>query len=261
MKAAKIFLILLLSFITGGNVFSQATAIITPGAFTAEDEITIRINVNGTSLAGETEVYLWAWCELKDASRKDALNNGSWTNSSEAHKMTNVGTNIWEIKIVPATFYGVNPGDLQWIGFLAKSKNGSKQTQDFANNNVTPAIFIPSVNRVFPSKLGQDDIATIYFDQSLATDQTQQRLEASDIEISIFDDGGVKIGSGITKPLKKVSEKQYTYTFIPSELFTIPTGVKLSKFEYKFKGNLRDADGNPVAAEGPTHIKTFDPVQ
>lgn len=60
----------------------------------------------------------------------DSPNNGSWTNSSEAQKMTKINNTTYAITFTPTTFY--NRTEIGRIGMLVKAKNGDgdKKTQD-----------------------------------------------------------------------------------------------------------------------------------
>ena len=91
--------------------FAQAKAEISPRLFTAEDKITITVNVAGSPLDGIDPLYIWAWvpgcC---------GANNGDWTNSNEANKMTKVSANVWSFSYTPTTFYGKTPAEIGEIG-------------------------------------------------------------------------------------------------------------------------------------------------
>jgi len=256
MKKIQIILFMLFALCAFNNAVGQATAVITPGSFTAEDQITIRINVTGTSLAGVSPVYLWNWSNL------GGLNtNGDWTSSNETRKMTNVGPNLWEFSFTPSDFYSVNPSELKWLGFLAKAKNGNNgQTQDFAPNAVEPLIFTPTVNRVFPARISVNDVTSIFIDQNLAPDLTQQRMTPVSVEIKLFNVSS-QVGATITLPLKKIGNKYFTASFIPSAVFVIPATAAPIRFEYKFKGTILDVNNMSVSAEGPVYSKPIDPLQ
>ena len=202
MKKIQQLLFMFFALCTFNNAIGQGTAVITPGSFTAEDQITIRINVTGTSLAGVSPVYIWNWSNL------GGLNtNGDWGNSNENRKMTNIGTNLWEYTFTPSDFYAVNPSELKWLGFLAKAKNGSNgQTGDFAPNAVEPLIFVPTVNRVFPARISVNDVTSVFIDQNLAQDLTQQRMTPVSVEIKLYD-VAAQLGATYTQLLKKIGNK------------------------------------------------------
>ena len=256
MKKIQQLLFMLFAICAFQHAIGQATAVITPGSFTAEDQITIRINVTGTSLSGVSPVYIWNWSNL------GGLNtNGDWGNSNENRKMTNVGPNLWEYTFTPSDFYVVNPSELKWLGFLAKAKNGNNgQTQDFAPNAVEPLIFTATVNRVFPARISVDDVTSIFIDQNLAMDLIQQRMTPVSVEVKLFSVSG-QVGTTATLPLKKIQAKYYTSSFIPSTVFTIPLNAAPIRFEYKFKGTILDVNNMPVPTEGPIYSKPIDPLQ
>ncbi|WP_299667711.1 alpha-amylase family glycosyl hydrolase [uncultured Polaribacter sp.] len=123
-------LLLFISFIS----FSQqqnATFSISPTSFEETEEITITVSNINPSIWGTADVYLWTWSfDINDKNIADAPNNGSWTNSSEAQKMTKVNNSTFSITFTPTTFY--NRTNMGRIGMLVKAKDGTgdKKTQD-----------------------------------------------------------------------------------------------------------------------------------
>ncbi len=227
----------LLLFVSS-KAFSQVT--FSPSTFTAEDEVTIRVDVSNTPLAGIEPIYLWAFIP---GGGGDALNNGSWTNSDEKSKLTKVSANVFEIKLVGTTAFGKSPAELKTLGFLLKSKDGGKQTPDFGPFKFDPLVFTPTQFRIFPAKVGPDDMVNIFMDLKLATDEMVIRMTASSISVSIYDASGMQIGSDKTGTVSKTSEGFYAFSFIPSKLFTIPAGTKATKVKYNFVGTGKDANG------------------
>jgi glycosidase len=102
---------------------------INPASFAEDDMITITASDFNPAVWGVSDVYLWAW-SIASGVEQDAPNNGEWTNSDEAHKMTNNGNGTYSISFVPKDFYGRT--GLESIGFLVKAKNGDgdKKSQD-----------------------------------------------------------------------------------------------------------------------------------
>ncbi len=235
--------------------FSQVT--FNPASFTAEDEVTLTLDVSGTSLAGIDDIYIWIFSNDGVGGGKDGLVNGQWGNSSEAAKFTKVATNKFTFKFTGTTLFGQSPAELINFGFLAKTKDGSKQTQDYKPYKFDPLVFSPSQFRVFPAKLDQTDMATVYFHQDLATEQSLQRLYDVKVTITFFDAGGNEFAKKVDIVAKKESDKLYAYSFIPEKLITLPSGTRLSKFSYQFSGNLRDANGGNVASYGPVVEVTY----
>ena len=114
------------------NLFSQVQNVsfeVSPDPFQEDEMITITASDVNPSAWGVTDIYLWAWSSAAGV-EQDAPNNGTWSNSNEAHKLTNNGNGTYSISFVPSQFYGRS--DLETIGFLVKAKDGSgdKKSQD-----------------------------------------------------------------------------------------------------------------------------------
>lgn len=130
MKKITSLLLLLFSIISLAQQQNVNYAV-SPVSFDATDEITITVNNINPAAWGVTDVYLWSWSyDLNDANEMDSPNNGSWTNSSEAQKMTKINNTTYAITFTPTTFY--NRTEIGRIGMLVKAKNGDgdKKTQD-----------------------------------------------------------------------------------------------------------------------------------
>lgn len=229
--------------------FSQVT--FNPATFTAEDEVILTLDVTGTPLAGQTDVYLWMFSNDGVGGGKDALTNGQWGSSSEAAKMTRVSGNIFTFKFTGTTLFGQSPAELINFGFLGKSKDGSRQTQDYKPYKFDPLVFTASQFRVFPAKMDFTDMATVYFHQDLATDQNLQRMFDVKVTLTFYNDASAVVATRTALLATKESNTLYSYSFIPERLITLPAGTKLSKFSYQFTGSVKDANGGNVPTSGP----------
>jgi hypothetical protein len=241
----KIILFLSILF-TGSFLQSSAQVSFSPTVFTAEDEVTITVDVTGTPMAGKTEAYIWIFSNPTAGSgtSKDGIVNGAWTNSNVTGKMTPAGTNKWSFKFVGTTMFNQTPAELKEFGFLVKAKNGSDgQTPDYKPYKFDPLIFVPSVFRVFPSKVGQDDVITLNFDQTLAATITEERMTATTVSLVFLDQTGTQIGTTQTVNAKSGGNKLWMASFIPTRLVTVPAGKKIEKIKYKFNGTLLDING------------------
>jgi hypothetical protein len=241
-----------LLFITIGLSTKLGAQVVTisPAAFTAEDEITIKIDLAGTGAASAPEAYLWTWCELNNGGGNDGVTNGSWTNSSAQAKMTRVGTtgSVWQIKITGTTMYNRTPGELKQFGFLVKCKDGSCQTPDQKWFIFDPLTFTEGQFRTFPSKAGQNDVVTVYHKKALATDVNVQRMTETSVSVTIFDQNNSPIQTINNLPVR-LDNGGVSATFVPENLITLPPGVTLKRFEYKFKGTYLNTSGVPTAVE------------
>ena len=248
----KLVLTMILGF-CAAFTFAQSNPSFSPATFTAEDEVTITLDVTGTGMAGQTDVYLWMFSNDGVGGGKDALTNGQWGSSSEAAKMTRVAGNVFTFKFTGTTLFGQSPAELINFGFLGKSKDGTKQTQDFKPFKFDPLVFTASQFRVFPSKMDFTDMTTVYFHQDLATDQNLQRMFDVKVTLTFYSDAIPQTVVATRNALVATKESNvlYSYSFIPERLITLPAGTKLGKFSYQFTGSIKDANGANVPTSGP----------
>jgi hypothetical protein len=254
----KIFSFLLLSILAAYGASAQVT--FSPGVFTAEDEVTLTVDVSGTGMAGATEAYIWIFSNVSGGGR-DGFTNTSWTNSPATAKMTAAGTNKWSFKFTGTTMFGQTPGELKDFGFLVKAKDGSKQTPDYKPFAFDPLVFTASLLRVFPSKVDVDDVVTVNYDQTLGGTVNEQRMSPATATITMLDDAGNNVGAALTIPVRKTENAVWSATFIPSRSFTPAAGRKLARFRYKFNGTVRDASGAPTSVSSSEAELTFTPLK
>ncbi|NML20209.1 hypothetical protein HHL16_04960 [Pseudoflavitalea sp. G-6-1-2] len=257
----KIF-ILMVSML-GATWLQAQTITFNPEAFTAEDEVIVTVDATGTPMAGKPEAYIWIWAN-KDAAggQIDGLTNGSdFKNSKAEAKMTNKGGNIWEYKFTGTVMFGVDPGRLVHLQLLIKTKDGGAQTPDSKKFNFDPIVFVPSPFRVFPDKVGEDDVVTVNFHQALAPTTAEQRMTPQTVTVKLFDKDNVQIGDVKTWNVKSDGNGAFSYSFIPSITWTIPAGKKAGKFSYRFDGIGKDVTGNTVTVTGTTTEKTIDALK
>lgn len=241
------------------------TLVFKPATFTAEDEITFTINVSGSGVDGESELYIWTWCN-KDAGDaypgKDGSTNTDWGNAPAAAKMTNKGGNVFEFKLTGTVMYGLDPGKLKHFQFLIKNKNGSKKTADDSPKYAfDPIVFVPAAYRVFPGKVGAGDMANLYFHQDLATSVDEQRMTPKTVTVALYDQSDAMVGQPKTWNLVSEGNKLFSYSFIPNFSWTLPAGTVLKKFTYRFDGTGTDAQGKPIAVTGTTNEKPIDALK
>lgn len=228
---------------------------ISPASFTAEDEITITMNFTSTNLAGETELYIWAWCnkDEKNYPPEDGITNTDWNNSPEMAKMTPVpgSPNTFTYTLTGTVLFNLSPGQLKHFQFLGKTRSGSKQSCDSKSNAFDPLVFIPSMLRVFPAKVGQNDVVSLYFHQDLATTVDEQRMVPASVTVEVFDNTGASAGQPLTLPVRNVGTKLWKAYFVPTRSYTPGAGKKFVRFTYTFNGTVRDDKNAPVAVSTP----------
>jgi hypothetical protein len=236
---------------------------ISPASFTAEDEITVRIDLTGTGAASTPQPYIWIWCETNSGGGNDGVSNGTWGNSSDAAKLTRVGAtgNIWEFKLVGTTMFNRTPGELKQFGFLVKCKDGSCQTPDQKWFKFDPLVFIEGEFRNFPSKVAQNDIVSIYHRKSLSSDVNVQRMTETSVSVTLFDQSNSPIQTLNNIAVRADAAGLMAASFVPENLITLPPGVTIKRFEYKFKGTGLNTSGAVVPVETGTASVDMLPLQ
>lgn len=175
----KILSTLLLALVSIGFANAQAKATVSPSRFTAEDRITITIDLNGTTLGdGGEDVFIWGFVPGCCGSPLNDQNGFGWGNSNPAAKFTAIGGKKYTYTLTPTSYMNKTAAQIgATFGFLAKNQSGSRQTSDFTFP-VDPLTFTPSAFRVFPSKFTQDDVVTFFMDKNLL-DASKTALKAT----------------------------------------------------------------------------------
>jgi hypothetical protein len=256
----KILLIALLAIAAQWANAQFTNFTLSPGTFTAEDEVTITADVTGTGMAGEADAYIWIFCNSNAPGfiSKDGIVNGSWGNSPAMAKMTRIAPNKFTFKFIGVDMFLLAPSELKHFAFLLKSQNGSKQTQDANAQAFEPLVFIPTVTRVFPNRIGKHDAVTVYFDQKLATVEADKRMIPVSFVMTVFDINNAQVGSEIPLPVKDEGDKVFSASFQPSSLFNVPAATKLGRLRFRIKGTGRDTNGAVINVETANSEKSFD---
>jgi hypothetical protein len=259
----KAFLSIITVFIFSSIAFGQRgtyTVKLTPSSFTIEDSITIEVDLtNSPDMAGKDEVYIWIFAN--GSINGDVNADGEWTNSKAKAKMTKIGPNKFRFGFIPLTMWpNIAPADLKKFAFLVKLKDGSKQTDNSADFPIDPLTFTETTYLTFPDKVGQDDAVTIYFNQNLSTDITEQRMTPVTITVTALNEAGTTVGSPVTGNLVSEGNKRFSYTLIPTRSFGT-TGGPIKRLRYTVGGLAKDAAGNTITVTGAQQEKLLSDVK
>jgi hypothetical protein len=252
-------IIFLISILTCVVKFSFAQTTFAPAIFTAQDQVTLTVNVANTPMAGQSEAYIWIFSNTTGGVSKDGFTNTAWTNSPSSAKMIAAGTDRWSFTFTGTTMFSQSAGELKDFGFLVKSRDGSRQTSDFKPFRFDPLVFTPTVYRSFPAKVGQDDAITLNFDQSLASALSEQRMTPVSVSVNAFNQAGVQIGSTVRINLKNSSTKIWSAVIIPTRSFTVTAPNKIGSIKYTFNGTILNSLGAPtVVSSAETELTLID---
>ncbi len=244
--------------------FAQFTTVqFAPATYTADDAVTFSIDLTGTSLAGEPEVYIWIFANDGAGGafpNKDGFTNTAWGNSPANAKFTNLGGNKWSFSFTGTNMFApLAPGQLKYFQFLVKTKTGSKQTSNSPQYPFAPVVYVPTVYRLFPGRMDQNDAISIYFYQNLATSLTETRMTPVSATVKLYNSANVQVGANIVLPLKNLGQKLFAAkAFIPSTAVTIPAGTILSSFTYVINGTSFDTNGATINVAGSVNTRSFD---
>jgi len=254
----------LLLFFCATVLFAQKVTF-QPASFTAEDKVTVTIDVTGTPMDGKEPAYLWSWCQKNGSFTANSKTNGSaWQNSSEDNKFTKIAKNVWSISFKPTEFYGVQPSELDEIGIIAKTKDGSAQTSN-AYGKIDPLVYTPAVFKIFPANFTENDIVTIIYNQNLEKNADAKTVK----EVYVYTACNIKRADGSsaewqyqkadwgdvgnTNALKFVSQGNgiYTLTLSPRQFYAVKATEKITSLNLVFRnkdGSIKltcpDASGN-----------------
>lgn len=236
MKIHQLLFFVCMSF--GPLVWAQPTSTVDPQVFTAEDEITLSVDVTGTSLANHTgDVWIWAWIFQGCSSNCDAptnVNPANGTISDALMQRDANNPNVYTISFVPTEFFAKAPAEIQKIGFKLKSQDwaDNKQSDVDIILNVEPLVFTPKVSRTFPTKVTQHDVITLYLDQKLAV-APALKYELSDFTVAIeaYNANDEMVGSVVTKDAVNQGNGEHYIRIIPTYDFET---VGLDHLRYRF---------------------------
>jgi hypothetical protein len=248
--------LLYLLIFTTAAVWANAQVTLSPASFTAEDQITVTVDVTGTAMAGAAEAYVWMWGNAGDSPL-----NTSWTNSPATAKMTAAGTNKWSFTFTPTLLWGLPPVSLTRFNFLVKKKDGSAQTSDFGPYFFDPLVFVPTKLRVFPAKVDKTDVVSVNFDRTLGETADEQRMTPTSATITMFNEAGTQVGSPLNVNVRVLADNIWIATFIPSASFNPGAGHVLKRFRYKFNGTALNDVGGTVNVSTSEAEVTFTTMQ
>jgi hypothetical protein len=245
----KIYIFIFLFTVGSLSALAQPTYSVNPPVFTAEDEITITVNVTNTSLKDYTgDVWMWAWISLGCSSGCDAptnINPASAAISDALMTRDPNNANIYSITLVPQDFYNKAPAEIQRMGFKLKSIDWAdgKQTDSDALLNVQPLVFTPSVNRVFPSKVTKNDVVSLYLDQNEATEpELKYQVGEFSVEVKAYDVNGDQVGSTITMDALSQGSGVHSARLIPTYNFGASAITKITyQFISKEDGDVKSS--------------------
>jgi hypothetical protein len=267
----KIFALFALGLLLVSNSYAQnsnANISARPFPFNGNDEITITFEILDGRLKGYTgDLWLWAWAPgIGDA----PSNENPAANRAAAAKLTRVAQDKYEIKMIPAQFYGISALRLASsgnLGMLVKGRDWADgQTVDLSLA-ISPPAFESPVVRAFPKAFTAEDIVTIFYDPKLDTEENGSSRAIAQPYLNITLEGVDANGAAlfpenyevpVDEKVKFVAEPNGTFsiTFVPNRLFKIAKGEKITKI-FIAAQSLDGSKFTPAPPTPPLEVKVY----
>jgi 1,4-alpha-glucan branching enzyme len=208
MKFLNNFIIL---FVFTHCLLNAQTITLTPATPTAEQPVTITLDVAGTTLAGEAKIYLHSGVVTTNTGTPGGGDwkfvKGNWGMDDGVGLMTKVTgqTNQWQIVLTPTLrqYYGVPSGtNIFWLAMVFRNANGSKQT--------SPDIFKPLASVPFVSITSPTNSETFYPAGGSITISGSASAQASSMEILVDE------GSGFISKASATNTTSISTSYLPS---------------------------------------------
>lgn len=265
----KKYILTVISFLVVGFTYAQncgsATFRTEPATFTAEDQVTLFVDVSGCPvLAAKPDLYLWIF--VPGGPGPDGVGgNGDFCNGSNPNlKMTPTeNANEYSYTFTPVALFDATPAEIGTsIGFIPKAFAACKEAGDQTSDlflSVEPLVFVEKVNRSFPNKFTADDVVTLYFHQPLTEDEGMKSLTDVYVYTAIngTDADGNDLGWVERAPWDQVANTPelkmnhegngvYSLHLVPKDFYPVNPGDKITRIFYKF----RSADGSSAIPGG-----------
>lgn len=199
------------------------------------------------------DLYIWTWKPYEHPAG-DSLVNGlggaPWKNSNPALVMTKEANHIYSYTMVPTIWYGVDAATVykEDIHFLVKPKDGGGYGDpDRKSGDLVLKIDPPATDRdpvyQFPSKVGQDDVLTIVYENWRETKASMMNLDADSAyihaECKLLSGTIIKLPTNyfldptLTPQAKMtmVSDGEFEWQIIPERYFNLQPGDEIDEIK------------------------------
>lgn len=240
------------AFAQCGNISAGAVTV-TPAVYTAEDLITVTVDLTGTCMAtdGVTAFKVWMFSPgcCGAVTQSDFCNdtyNGPQLNGRNA---VSLGNNRWSYTLRMTEVLERPAGQIATFGIIFKASDrnpcsgagGNRQTQDIILTP-QPLTYTERVARLFPRLCTDEDVVTLYVNRELASGGV---TTADSLYIYAFADvipaggGGTvfrqvtdwgNVGSTDNLKLRWGGPNNQFLTFIPRRLFNLAAGERMTNF-------------------------------
>lgn len=240
-----------------GNIAPSAITV-TPAVYTAEDSITITVDLTGTCMAADAVTSFKVWMFSPGCcgaiTQSDFCNdtyNGAVLNGRNA---VSLGSNRWAYSLRMTTVLNRPAAQISTFGIIFKASDrnpcagagGNRQTQDLILVP-QPLTFTERVARVFPRLCTDEDVVTLYVNRTLAANVTMLdtiyfyafadvRRADGTIDGNRAALGWCDIYQNDNFKLVYGGPANQFKTFVPRRLFNLAAGERMQNFKIVIRG-------------------------
>lgn len=206
-------------------------------------------NLQADAAAG-MDLYIWTWSPYEfpaGSAKANGTGSQAWKSSNELLKMTKEAENIYSYTLTPTEFYEVDAATVydKDIGFLVKPKDGGGYGDpDRKSDDLTVPIDPPKLERdpayIFPEAGQDDDIFTLFYDNSKEEKVDMQNLGAQDCYVyasATLSDSTVvliapnffTVGAYPELQMEYIGDGTFRKFIYPTDFFTVPEGKTITK--------------------------------
>lgn len=278
MSAALVLLSAGVSWAQCGNIPASAVTV-TPAVYTAEDSITVTVDLSGTCMAADGVAAMKVW--MFSPGCCGAITQGDFCNDTyngavlNGRNAVSLGNNRWSYSLRMTTVLDRPAAQIASFGIIFKASdrnpctnpgNGNRQTQDLILVP-QPLVFVERVARLFPRQCTDEDVVTLYVNRALSAnltavdtiyfyafadvrraDGTTDGNRAALGWCDIYQNDNFKLVFGGTSNQFK--------TFVPRRLFNLADGERLQNFKIVLRGK-----GGPGCPGVPQESDIVFPLQ
>lgn len=199
------------------------------------------------------DIFIWTWKPAEHPAGHPLVNGlggAAWKNSNPALVMTKEANHIYSFTMVPTEFYEVDAATCyqEDIHFLVKPQDGGGYGDpDRKSTDLKVSIDPPSTDRdpafAFPTKVAQDDILTIVYENWRETKASMKNLDADSAyihaECKLVAGGTIRVPNSYfddptATPQAKmtlVDEGEFEWNIIPEKYFNLNPGDEIDEIK------------------------------
>ncbi|HLA56194.1 MAG TPA: hypothetical protein VK623_08850 [Flavobacterium sp.] len=210
-----------------------------PVVYKYDEEVTWYFDLNGTTFADGSDIYIWIW----SPSEPDA---GNWANSSDFAKLEYVGNMVWSFTLTPTVYFSKTPEEIAasaGFWFRLKDDAGTKQS-GVANMPYTDFSSFYTANQIvrsYPEHPTLEGGLSILFNSNLVpgfADATSVHFHSGLNNWSLLQEYQAWLPEIVEKTkCKDLGGGFYKMDLVPKTYYNAPDGFVMTNINFLFVKN------------------------